>query len=1130
MWQDNWEDDADIERDEPLALEGTWVYRLVTSLLLFGLLLEWLLPWTGAGQWALLHDPWPLVAVIGGLLMVGLFDLPVLAKGCANVLLSFLCLTWLHKGEAQSMMEWIAGFPSLLMENIRQLLDHGLWAMGGELQTLLLLIGWAMLVPALQALLWLRHTALGMLALTLAYLVTLHVWLGMDVMTALLRSTAEGLLLASITALPRAKARLGAGWLAAGWDRIQHLDKRWLAGAMFLTITIVGCGLLVSAGRDTSQEPASWTREVGSRMTRTISAWGGEHAAPVAVRSTKASSLGGALTGYGFDDSRLGLPIEENDEPLFIGFSPIMAYWRGEAKTVYDGSGWSNISGALSLHPVNNEAGKANAGPPGTAGEASGEGASDDVNGDDYAREGAIYESGDSSMRDRELNSSGDDYGGGREGSAGNLDSVRDEANNSNGDDPRRYGAQGATVVQTVVWNRPAAFMPLFASGLGAEASELIGADPRRTLGSFLRNEDIDVIYAGTEGAKVERYTVVSRLPFADSEQLGRIEEALAEQMGKSASAGSFGEKNLSASTVGNGGQKGERVQVKAAPAQADESKLDAAELERYLQLPDTLPKRVEALAAEVAGGGLTSQYERVKAVEHFLETSYPYTKTDSELPPSGSDFVDHFLFEQKSGYCVHFSSAMVVMLRSQGIPARWVKGFTPGNVLEGSSLRQAASETASADGGMTAYQVRGSDAHAWVEVYFDGAGWVPFDPTPGMSGAGATTAAAALPGGAAALAAGGPIAAGWGEMSLAHLADWLGAAAKPAAEVVARAAGVLAKEARSAVAAAAAAPAAAAVAAGMAALALGAAGALIAQRKQLRLRLRLALALRRYGAAYARYSAAPGLKPAFAASSYDAGEKSRTTDSGYDAGDNSRIVASVSGLSDKSGTIANVPGLVDKAATIASLSDLRDKTGFIASVFVTSITCADGAPRLFADIHASEEGIPSRLSSKRKSRFQPASRAQKTLQIAKADVSAGGEKSTKSAHAGKVVEVGKAGEAGGASKAGQTDRAGKTGKIGKTGTTRTGRTGRTGRSTAAVERVRICMVEVTSAVLALLEGAGGDCDMTFRQRTNALETRVAEADRRLELRRLSLWGETAAFGKPGQTFAAPSPQELKQA
>ncbi|WP_152396522.1 transglutaminase-like domain-containing protein [Paenibacillus guangzhouensis] len=136
-----------------------------------------------------------------------------------------------------------------------------------------------------------------------------------------------------------------------------------------------------------------------------------------------------------------------------------------------------------------------------------------------------------------------------------------------------------------------------------------------------------------------------------------------------------------------------------------------------YLQLPDKLPERVSALSKQIITGQM-NRYDQVKAIEQYLRTYYTYTLTNTAVPPKGADFVDDFLFKQLKGYCNHFSTAMVVMLRTQGIPARWVKGFAPGEPSE---------DTANT------YTVRMSDAHAWVEVYFPGAGWVPFEPTPGF-------------------------------------------------------------------------------------------------------------------------------------------------------------------------------------------------------------------------------------------------------------------------------------------------------------------------------------------------------------------------------------------------------------
>ncbi|MFC3750402.1 DUF3488 and DUF4129 domain-containing transglutaminase family protein [Paenibacillus sp. GCM10012306] len=141
----------------------------------------------------------------------------------------------------------------------------------------------------------------------------------------------------------------------------------------------------------------------------------------------------------------------------------------------------------------------------------------------------------------------------------------------------------------------------------------------------------------------------------------------------------------------------------------------------KYLELPSQLPARVASLAAELTATA-SSRYDATVAVRDYLQSHYPYT-LDTRVPPSGSDFVDGFLFQAKRGYCVHFATAMAVLLRSVDIPARFVQGYGPGQLVTGPGPQR--------------YAVTERDAHAWVEVYFQGVGWVPFDPTPGGAAAG---------------------------------------------------------------------------------------------------------------------------------------------------------------------------------------------------------------------------------------------------------------------------------------------------------------------------------------------------------------------------------------------------------
>ncbi|CRF28711.1 transglutaminase family protein [Mycobacterium tuberculosis] len=160
---------------------------------------------------------------------------------------------------------------------------------------------------------------------------------------------------------------------------------------------------------------------------------------------------------------------------------------------------------------------------------------------------------------------------------------------------------------------------------------------------------------------------------------------------------------------------------------------------ERFLQLPDSLPERVKQLAASITGG-VSSPYAKAEAIERYLREHYAYSLQETRAVQGREDVADRFLFEQKTGYCDHFSTAMVVLLRSVGVPARWVKGFAPGEVL-----------AVDGEGGSERYtvQVRQNNAHSWAEVYFPSVGWVPFEPTPAYSatageGASASPASAA--------------------------------------------------------------------------------------------------------------------------------------------------------------------------------------------------------------------------------------------------------------------------------------------------------------------------------------------------------------------------------------------------
>ena len=135
-----------------------------------------------------------------------------------------------------------------------------------------------------------------------------------------------------------------------------------------------------------------------------------------------------------------------------------------------------------------------------------------------------------------------------------------------------------------------------------------------------------------------------------------------------------------------------------------------------YLQLPAGLPQRVRDLARRIVAGA-TTPYDKAVRIQDYLRQSYPYD-LKTPPPPGGRDAVDYFLFDAPGGFCTYYASAMAVMLRSQGVAARVATGYATGSY----------------DYTRGAYQVTPADAHAWVEVYFPGYGWIEFEPTTALT------------------------------------------------------------------------------------------------------------------------------------------------------------------------------------------------------------------------------------------------------------------------------------------------------------------------------------------------------------------------------------------------------------
>lgn len=792
--------------------------RFVTSLLLLGLIMEWLLPLAQLEAYTELYRIGPVVTAAAGFLAVGLFVLPLWISLVMNSAVCLSAVLYLYGEQSPSTGAALVRVADAVWQDVLGI-GGGDLMFSGETRTLLMFAGLGMMATAVQSLVWLRQWGLGLTALTVVYLVALYSFLGLDVSAGVIRAIIEGLLLSVLVTIPRIERLLGSsegtggsdgrtGWFT-GWS------LQWWGGAVCLAVFAAAVGAGAAWGRAESAGPAPWAVEAVN--------WSNEHLLPDwsttgnrgALRAGAGAGEGDewiatGSVGYGLDDRNLGAAISPDTKVMFHVQSPEPMYLRGDSKDHYDGKGWSQLKHDLQL------------------------------------KTSASFMTGEGQGRadsDLDLDSgagSGRDSDSGAEPEPESESEAEPEPESESESESGASASEGFRVLRhTITMAFPAQGWPLFTAGVNAAvvAGRDESANDEKEM-HYRVDRRTGALFAASDSESLKTYTIETLLPKADAAALRGLEDE------------DF---------------KFEPLDIRA----------------EYTELPASLPERVGRLADQIAGKGDGSRYGTVKAIESYLRSSYAYTLTETTIPPKGADFVDHFLFQQRKGYCVHFATAMTIMLRTQGIPARYVKGFAVGEGSRSSESppmqTDAAVETAvwgsgsimMAKGAIAAvgdepaavkgpvseqggYTVRASDAHAWVEVYFPGVGWVSFEPTPGFAApigeAGAASAAASgrmadaermLDGAAGNAAAPSSSRA----QELAGRAARLPAAAMRAAEAAAREANALAQ---AVLGAAAARPWA------VAALAAGAIAAawLAAAAWRRRERIAFAYALRRYGSA----------------------------------------------------------------------------------------------------------------------------------------------------------------------------------------------------------------------------------------------------------------------------------------
>lgn len=153
-----------------------------------------------------------------------------------------------------------------------------------------------------------------------------------------------------------------------------------------------------------------------------------------------------------------------------------------------------------------------------------------------------------------------------------------------------------------------------------------------------------------------------------------------------------------------------------------------------YTKMPSEGLSRLKELTFPSNATANTRNLEMISNVISYLNRNTNYSLTPG-LVPKGKDYVEYFLFDNHLGYCAHYASSAVLMLRNNGIPARYVEGY----IVTQEDINNGVYEEAnSAEGnGYKIVDIKDTNAHAWVEVYFDGIGWLPIEFTKGYSNSG---------------------------------------------------------------------------------------------------------------------------------------------------------------------------------------------------------------------------------------------------------------------------------------------------------------------------------------------------------------------------------------------------------
>ncbi|GGA20100.1 transglutaminase TgpA family protein [Paenibacillus physcomitrellae] len=421
----------------------------------------------------------------------------------------------------------------------------------------------------------------------------------------------------------------GMGWLVSnhfrrmelnhprGWKALRRRPLRIVANIAFIFAAVLWIGVSMPTISPVLEDPYTLMQKYwnGGNTTSAGGASNGE------ASGKSGSGTSGTTSGYSRDDSKLGGGFQFDSSPVMNVVSDSRAYWRGETREYYTGTGWIDDA-------------RENTGPRSAE-----------------SGEGVVNPQGGTAAKHQITQ---------------RITMLNQEKY------PVLFGAYSITQVDIPTEPEEADARP-----------KLIWSGKRATMywGGFTSG-------SRGNGNYPRQYTVVSEVPEYSEDELQK--ETFDQLYGT-----------------------------------------ESDDKQAYLQLPSAFPDRVKDLAEQVTASTDTP-YGKIMLLRDYLRTNFRYTNTPDLSKKTTHDFVDSFLFEIKEGYCDYFSTALVMMARSLDIPARWVKGYAPGQLGTASDLAEKAGDP---DNQLETYMVTNADAHSWAEVYLgETYGWVPVEATPGFS------------------------------------------------------------------------------------------------------------------------------------------------------------------------------------------------------------------------------------------------------------------------------------------------------------------------------------------------------------------------------------------------------------